>query len=81
MTKNQNLRFGSKLESIGSKAFISQDNSINVYINRTQALTFVQPDSFGDSGSNVTIYVPANSELYTQLTASGMACKNRVMTF
>ena len=81
MTKNQNLRFGSKLESVGSGAFISQNNSINVYINRTQALTFVQPDSFGESGNNVTIYVPANSELYTQLTASGMACKNRVMTF
>lgn len=81
MTKNQKLKFGSNLESVGSGAFISRNNSIEIYINRAAALTSVQPDSFGDSESNVTIYVPADSDLYNQLKASGMACKDRVQSY
>ena len=75
------FRFGNNLKSVGASAFacVDPDSKIDVYINKTEALQSVQSDSFGDSTSTrVTIYVPTGSELYTQLTAADMQCKNRV---
>lgn len=88
VTVSQKLQFGSNLTTVGSKAFINSNGAtlgvtVDIYINKTDALTSVQADSFGnsDNSSNVTIYVPEGSALYTQLTASGMGCKDRVKTY
>lgn len=87
VSTSQKLQFGDSLTTVGSKAFINSNEilgvTVDIYINKSAALTSVQADSFGDSdnSSNVTIYVPEGSALYTQLTASGMGCKDRVKTY
>lgn len=83
MTRSQTLQFGGNLKSVGSACFTNNNPGveIKIYLNKTDALTSVQSNSFGGNDSNVTIYVPADSDLYTQLTADGMGCKNHVQTF
>lgn len=80
MTRAQKLQFSSNLKSVGSNAFASVDADFDVYINKTDALQDVQANSFGDTSSRTIIHVPADSALYTQLTAQGMDCRNRVQT-
>ena len=80
MTKPQKLRFSANLKSIGGNAFTCLDTTFDVYIDKTDALQDVQANSFGDASSTTIIHVPAGSALYTQLTAQGMDCRNRVQT-
>lgn len=80
MTKPQKLRFSANLKSIGGNAFTCVDTTFDVYIDKTDALQDVQSNSFGDASSKTIIHVPADSALYTQLTAQGMDCRNRVQT-
>jgi hypothetical protein len=80
---SQSFEFGSNLSKVGAQAFETTNSgvTISVKINRTAALESVQATSFGAANSNTTILVPAGSELYSQLTASGMECRNHVQTF
>lgn len=80
---SQTLEFGNSLSKVGAQAFetTNTDVTLNIKINRTAALDQVQVSSFGSDNSNTIILVPAGSDLYTQLTASDMQCKNHVQTF
>ena len=80
MTRPQKLRFSANLKAIGGNAFTCIDTTFDVYIDKTDALQDVQSNSFGDASSTTIIHVPAGSALYTQLTAQGMDCRNRVQT-
>jgi hypothetical protein len=66
---SQSFEFGSNLSSVGAYAFEVYDIvgvNINIKINRTQAFENVSTTSFGGNlNSNVSILVPANSDLYT----------------
>lgn len=80
---SQTLEFGNRLSKVGAQAFETTNTGVtlNIKINRTAALDQVQVSSFGSANSNTTVLVPAGSDLYTQLTASDMQCKNHVQTF